>query len=178
MDPNDFVALDAFVQDANAWDDRALIDAFDAAVRSYKKEDSPARKSNCMSSEELAQSESDAHSDAAPRPKLVSHLYHSQRRRDDSKNIQEGHSMNDKGHHKQDFTPATEAGNIAGTTLLSSDSKQDHDAMLIPPPPPHPFLEGRSADEGCDGELEALLIAWYEAGYRAGRYAARQVGGM
>jgi hypothetical protein len=66
------------------------------------------------------------------------------------------------------------ADSADGTTGTGTWTRAAPARLLVPPPPPL-ALHGAPRDE----ELEQLLLAWYEAGYRAGRYVARlQQGGV
>lgn len=145
-----FVQLE--LGDPEAWDDSALIDAYHAAV--------------------------DAHTNSAKRKKNAGRQTtpHSYRKPPISENTpKDKHTVGATSPRSNLFTPSR---NVPATppSPLSSPPAQVIGSinkigstgrkMLIPSPPPSLFGANVSED------LEKLLMTWYEAGYRAGLYAA------
>lgn len=146
-----FVQLE--LGDPEAWDDSALIDAYHAAVDAHTN--STKRKKN-TGRQTIPQSHrkppidvntpKDKHIVGATSP-LRSNLFTPSRK------------VPDTPPSPSSSPPAQVIGSINKTG--STGQK-----ILIPPPPPSLFGANVSED------LEKLLMTWYEAGYRAGLYAA------
>jgi Survival motor neuron protein (SMN) len=167
-----FEALDLVGADPDAWDDSALVDAYDAAIRSYRAKTNGDMTSSRMESEVRAQAQAQAQArdssrgkqqamakaPAAPPAKFegLASLAEAEKRAPSAVRAtceKRGRRVGERD--EEVFTPT-----------LPHLARRGRLTMRIPPPPPPPA--GRLGDD----ELEMLLLAWYEAGYRAGRYAA------
>lgn len=145
-----FVQLE--LADPEAWDDSALIDAYHAAV--------------------------DAHTSSAKRKKNSGRntIPHSQRKPPlDANTPRDKHTVGAMSPQSNLFTSSRKMPETPPSPLASPPAQvvgsidrigSTRQKILIPPPPPSLF--GATVSE----DLEKLLMTWYEAGYRAGLYAA------
>jgi len=144
MTDSKFVPIPLNTADGDAWDDSALIAAFDSAVASHR-----------LASENDGDQEGDSDSqghpiEEAPPPTPVAPV----RKRQRAHSISNGASKKKSTEERKNTSHAVHTAPGALPSLTIS----------IPPPPPFE-LQG-------DAQLHALLASWYEAGYRAGTYAA------
>jgi Survival motor neuron protein (SMN) len=167
-----FEALDLVGADPDAWDDSALVDAYNAALRSYRAKTNGDMTTSRVESEVGAQAQAQAQAWDTSRGKQqamanapaalptkferLARPAEAEKRAPPAVRVtREERSRRVGERDEEGFAPT-----------LPHPAPRDRPAMRIPPPPPPPV--GRLGDN----ELEMLLLAWYEAGYRAGRYAA------
>lgn len=157
LSPSAFTSLDAIASDPAAWDDTVLVAAYDAAIASYHGRPAapprkPSRPTRSPTDEARAAPQRQARGKQSRPREPPAHAAFPARP-----------PANSALHtHPPGLPAAVEPASSRGVPL-----------MFAPPPPP-PFLGGVAPGEegGLGPELEALLASWYEAGYRAGRYAA------
>lgn len=134
---NEPLFQDLDIADQSAWDDSALIRAYELATKSHtvaKSNDSQRfgkrrrRNSHDLPNTSIFDTQASAGEDAIPN-KL------------------------DSAQEKPTITPTKHC--------------PEKSYIMVPPPPP--ALYGTQ----IPSDVEKLLIAWYEAGYRAGMYAAK-----
>lgn len=127
------------IADQSAWDDSALIRAFELATKTHTLANGG--HDSRQRGKRRRQDFSHEQSIAAPPNKKVS-------------------SDKDNRHYKPALAQKTPS--TAPIEPCSSEPR-----VMVPPPPP--ALQGMRVPR----DVERLLLAWYEAGYRAGAYAAK-----
>jgi hypothetical protein len=134
-----FEPLDLVGTDPDAWDDSALVDAFDTALSSY-------RTGHALGATQ------------ARRPKAAKPMKPAQpvRAKPSAHRVQPA-----QPERRVELQPDPVAQN-PGADYPQDPVPRAH-RLMIPAPPPPPGIG--------DVELEKLLLAWYEAGFRAGRYS-------
>lgn len=153
--PTEFTPIALNTDDADAWDDTELVVAFDNAIASHRLQGDPPPATSLK--RPLSGS-------GKPRPKRPARA-------------QGGAATAPTAAHNSvepNLAPVDEPVPAAAPAHAPAAPPpvQQAAAGLSIPPPPAAFLTPGPASS--DGDLGALLAAWYEAGYRAGVYAARQ----
>ncbi|KAI0566507.1 hypothetical protein FGB62_7g673 [Gracilaria domingensis] len=175
--PKDEVGDDKFLTieyDDDAWDDTALIEAYERAVESYgSKKGSKNNQHDKGRSETIARGSRQRPRKEGPSASvLISAAEPSRKRKAFSEapeppsapHVKVSKRMKRDIHNDQAKSPPANPDGPYADVALDTDRK-----MMIPPPPP-PVLRGDPLSE----ELEHLLKSWYEAGYRAGLYVGKQ----
>ncbi|CAN8075688.1 unnamed protein product [Agarophyton chilense] len=156
----------AIEYDVEAWDDTALIEAYERAVKSYRGD-----KDTKNNKDVKAQSKQDSCKAGATSDIMVGAPEPSRKRKASNPTPQAAaphvrvskRSKRSIDHRQLPHQQIRTGGEHAE---FEADTNRK---MKIPPPPP-PVLYGEPLSE----ELEQLLKSWYEAGYRAGLYVGRQ----
>lgn len=143
------------IGDPNTWDDSALILAYQAAVDAHK----PANASFAKSSTDPQPSSKRR----SKQKKTLGDVQDTPATAEINSNA-ETNSFQPSQPPQQSQEPQKPEGPVQH--LATASNEANNDVMRIPPPPPSLF--GASVTP----EIEKLLMAWYEAGYRAGFYAA------
>lgn len=139
----------------DTWDDSALIDAYDRAVSSHRLAIDKEKTSNLI---QLGTPNGKPGGPAKKRKR--------RRKSADAGPTQTCPVLN------QGASPILRPPSAPSIPTLPPDSTNAPNSapkgLSLPPPPAPP---------GSSPDLEALLLAWYEAGYRAGKYVAGHSGG-
>ncbi|KAG2178031.1 hypothetical protein INT43_003284 [Umbelopsis isabellina] len=160
-------------EDNDAWDDTALIEAWDEAVKEYQTYHSAPAPDDPPFSNKSSKSESTHRKRVAP-PKTAKDM--------------NGSSANKKARRvktpatkpaprQEDYTAPEEAQQQEehqtdwNQNYWAYQSYQDNAGSSIPPPPP-PNPPQASAAAGEDEALSNLMMAWYYSGYYTGYYQA------
>lgn len=154
----EFTPIALNTEDADAWDDTELVAAFDKAIASHRLQGDPAPATNSLSLKRPLSA------GGKPRPKRPARANQAS---DASPDVVD--PLRQESNPSTNPAPASTGAPAA--LPPSRPSPSEAPPALAIPPPPLAFLT--SGPASADGDLSALLAAWYEAGYRAGAYAAR-----
>lgn len=163
------------VQDADAWDDTALVKAYDSAVKSYHEQEEIIEENDNEYS--LAQGQLSQNPVQEASSESCEQAHNGLCQNSAEAVLEKFRKQSRSAAHRNEQLDSKQHANVAEDGLPSkrvpiSFQEEYRDSILIPPPPPPPYFERGMQSGTHDEELEALLISWYEAGYRAGRYAA------
>lgn len=170
--------------DSDTWDDTALIDAYERATESYNASQAEKKDQVKTRRDPLAKNSSQAQKvkkknrgknqnqkvSVSPlqQPNVLPHVPEQKSGQKDveveEEEVMPQQSPNSKKRSQNDRNPADNRPEKK-PCVPNQHSTVSH-PVLIPPPPPALYEEHENL------EIEKLLLSWYEAGYRAGMYAA------
>ncbi|GAB5586665.1 hypothetical protein Unana1_01565 [Umbelopsis nana] len=174
-------------EDNDAWDDTALIEAWDEAVKEYQAYHSTANpddppfssKGTSKPAKGAAATQQQEHTpQTKKRPPPVpaekelttpTNANNSKRAKSSSTKSQTIAKQTNAVKHDTQATPTEAESQAAWYQYQNYWSHQDN---ATPPPPPPPPVQESAAAAGEDEALSNLMMAWYYSGYYTGYYQA------
>lgn len=153
--------------EGEAWDDSALIEAYERAVGSF---------GFSGTSKVPSESSLEVKGKQLPPPTSAQGVVPTEASAPSQPHLPEKSPSRGKKRAQSDSTGSKQAmkyeecpNSIEHQVSESAGQRATTNPVLDMPPPPPPSLV---CQRGCQDDFKELLLAWYQAGYQAGRYVA------